>query len=287
MTTHSDWDIATGVGFTALVVAAGRAVESGRPHRLIDDPYAAELVRAAGTGTPLATDPCEADPVMAHLADHMAVRSRCLDDWFDRACSAGVRQAVVLASGLDTRAFRLSWPEGFRLFEIDRPRVLEFKDSVLSGRQPGCDRRTVGVDLREEWSGELERAGFDRTAPTAWLAEGLLPYLPARAERRLLETVHSLSAPGSRVAVEQLRRIDLMSDVVPKLPATEWGVDLTALFAPEDKPDPAGLLGELGWRTGRRDLPRIAASYDRRLPSEETLAPLTENTAILCAELSG
>ena len=136
-------------------------------------------------------------------AGYQGVRSR----FFDEALlGAGTRQVVLLAAGLDARALRLGWPSGTTVFEVDQPRVLGFKDEVIDsvGGTPTARRVTVPVDLRHDWPAALTAAGFDPRLPTAWLAEGLLPYLPADAERLLFERVHALSAPGSRIAVEHI-----------------------------------------------------------------------------------
>jgi methyltransferase (TIGR00027 family) len=140
------------------------------------------------------------------LADHLAVRSKFFDDVLSAAAGNGVRQLVILAAGLDTRAFRLDWARGTTVYEIDASMVLEFKDAVLAahGAVPGCERRTVAADLREDWPAALIQAGFDPAMPTAWLAEGLFPYLPDEAIDALLGHVHALSVPGSLIALEHL-----------------------------------------------------------------------------------
>ena len=209
-----NWDLASGVGATATMVAAGRAMATRDPRRLIDDPFAEPLVRAVGIeffvemidGT-IDTSPFgDTAParVQAMIAG-MAMRTRFFDDYFISTCVAGaIRQAVILASGLDSRAYRLPWPSDAVVYEIDQPAVIDFKTGVLEdlGAQPIAQRRTVGIDLREDWPGALTAAGFDPAAPTAWLAEGLLIYLPPDAQDRLFDTITALSAPGSAVATE-------------------------------------------------------------------------------------
>lgn len=194
----------SGVGLTALAVAAMRAIETCRHDRLIDDPYAATLVAAADQGVGFPTTPealaaiPEDGPRWAERVDHyLGVRSRVFDDFLTAASGSGPRQCVILAAGLDARAYRLDWPAGTALFELDQPKVLQFKQITLAeaGAEPGCEHRLVGVDLRDDWPAALIAAGLDVTAPTVWLAEGLLPYLPGEAQRRLLESVTELSAP--------------------------------------------------------------------------------------------
>ena len=209
------WDIASSVGTTAVMVAAARARETESPDPLIRDPYARLLVTGADTGVWEkflgeamqerigAADP-EAAAVFANMLSYQAVRTHFFDSFFAEAAVAGIRQVVILASGLDSRAYRLAWPEGTVVFEIDQPKVLEYKSATLAehGVRPTADCREVAVDLRQNWPAALKAAGFDPARPTAWLAEGLLMYLPAEAQDRLFEQINELSAPGSRVSAE-------------------------------------------------------------------------------------
>jgi methyltransferase (TIGR00027 family) len=212
-TPGDSWAITESVGATALGVAAARAAETARPDPLIRDPYAYLLVSAAG-------------PVWAELAggasspygddergrrldqmsrSYQAVRTHYFDEYFAGAVGlAGIRQVVILAAGLDSRAYRLDWPSGTTVFEIDQPKVLAYKAATLDahGAVPAATRHAVPVDLRDDWPAALIDAGFQPRRATAWLAEGLLPYLPADAQDRLFEMVTALSAPGSRIAVE-------------------------------------------------------------------------------------
>ena len=215
------WDIATSVGTTAVMVAAARARETDSAEPLIRDPYARLLVSGAGTGVwenflddamqdkIAAADPAAA-AVFANMLGYQAVRTHFFDAFFTDAAAAGIRQVVILASGLDSRAYRLPWPEGTVVYEIDQPKVLEYKSETLArhGVQPTADRHEVAIDLRQDWPAALAAAGFDSTRPTAWLAEGLLMYLPAEAQDRLFTQITELSAPGSRVSAEAVRHHD-------------------------------------------------------------------------------
>lgn len=214
-TDGDSWDLASSVGTTATMVAAARAMASRDDRNLIDDPYAEPLVRAVGI--PFFVDMLDGrlDPtafgdggpqrVEAMIAG-MAMRTKFFDDYFVACEAAGVRQAVILASGLDSRAYRLAWPEGTVVYEIDQPAVIDFKTAALAdlAAAPTAQRRTVGIDLRGDWPAALRAAGFDPTGPTAWLAEGLLIYLPPEAQDRLLDTITALSAPGSALATESV-----------------------------------------------------------------------------------
>jgi methyltransferase (TIGR00027 family) len=214
--THDDsWDIASSVGTTAVMVAAARAAETASPDPLISDPYARILVEGAGGGVwglmmdedwvarAVDIDP-EGAAIFAHMGSYQAVRTRFFDDFFTAVGGAGIRQVVILASGLDSRAYRLDWPAGTVVYEIDQPKVLEYKESVLSehGVQATATRREVAIDLRHDWPKALRETGFDASMPTAWLAEGLLMYLPADAQDRLFAQITELSAAGSRIAAE-------------------------------------------------------------------------------------
>ena len=212
-TEDDDWDLTASVGMTATMVAAARAMATRDDRRLIDDPFAEPLVRAVGL--PFFVDMLDGrvdtsafgdggpERVQAMIAG-MAMRTRFFDDYVTSATANGIRQAVILAAGLDSRAYRLTWPPGTVVYEVDQPAVVEFKTTAMAelGAEPTATRRTVGVDLREDWPAALRAAGFDPSAPTAWLAEGLLIYLPPEAQDRLLDTITGLSAPGSAVATE-------------------------------------------------------------------------------------
>ncbi len=203
------WDLASSVGATATMVAASRAVASQGPSPLLDDQLADPLVRAVGLDPFIRIIEGEVDfaddPLMNRKtrAEQITVRTRFFDDFF---INSGVRQAVILASGLDTRAYRLSWPAGAVVYEIDQPQVIAFKTTTLAGlgATPTAERRTISIDLRDDWPTALREGGFDVTQPTAWSAEGLLPYLPPEAQDRLFDNITALSAPGSRLATEHV-----------------------------------------------------------------------------------
>ncbi len=268
--THDDsWDIASSVGTTAVMVAAARAAETAGDNPLINDPYARILVEGAGGGPwGLMMDEdwvaraAEIDPegaaMFTHMGNYQAVRSRFFDDFFIAAGAAGIRQVVILASGLDSRAYRLDWPAGTAVFEIDQPKVLEYKASVLAehGVQPTASRHEVAVDLRQDWPRALRAAGFDPEIPTAWLAEGLLMYLPADAQDRLFAQITDLSAAGSRIAVETAplqaeERRQQMKERFEQI-KTNFGIEDTLdvgelMYHDPDRADVAVWLAGHGW----------------------------------------
>lgn len=256
-TRFPDTGVEGGVGLTALMVAAARAIETHRPDSLARDVYAEHFVRAAraSAGWPVRPDDVpdgDANPLWGRLARYFGLRTRALDDFLVGCTHAGSTQVVLLAAGLDARAYRLDWPAGTVVHELDREGVLAFKHRVLNGIEavPKAERKPIATDLREDWATDLVHAGFDPSAPTTWLVEGVLLYLPPDAERALFATIDRLSAPGSAVAYEaKLAREfpDLRDDHLYASTLEQIGVDLLALFDGEPRPDSATDLANRGW----------------------------------------
>ncbi|HTI75932.1 MAG TPA: class I SAM-dependent methyltransferase [Mycobacterium sp.] len=218
-TEGDSWDLASSVGATATMVAAQRALSNREG--LIDDPFAEPLVRAVGLDFfvraldgDIVFEDVNPEFNMRRAAEGMTVRTRWFDKLFTDAAAAGVRQAVILAAGLDARAYRLDWPDGTTVYELDQPEVIEFKTSTLAGldAKPKADRRTIAIDLRNDWPKALLDNGFDATQPTAWIAEGLLIYLPPEAQDLLFDRINELSVAGSRVATEHIPDVAMFSD---------------------------------------------------------------------------
>ena len=239
--THDDsWDLASSVGATATMIAAGRAMATKDPRKLINDPFAEPLVRAVGLdffvkmldGSVDFSINEHASPARTQaIINGIAVRTKYFDDYLLAAVDAGVRQVVILASGLDSRAYRLHWPAQTVVYEIDQPRVIEFKTATLAGlgAQPAATRRTIPIDLRSDWPTALRAAGLDAAAPTAWLAEGLLIYLPSEAQDRLFDNITDISVPGSTIATEYVPALkDLDPDRVREMSRQlrEQGIDI-------------------------------------------------------------
>jgi methyltransferase (TIGR00027 family) len=214
-TADDSWDIATSVGATAVMVALARAVETASDDPLIRDQFAEPLVStpelegvreqvAAWWAGPDGDDEEDLAVDSSQMVNYQAVRTHFFDAYFAEATAAGIRQVVILAAGLDSRAYRLDWPDGVTVYEIDLPKVLEYKAETLAGHgaTPTADRRPVPVDLRHDWPQALRDKGFDVSQPTAWLAEGLLPFLPAAAQEGMFAWIGALSGSGSRIAVE-------------------------------------------------------------------------------------
>ncbi|MCV7353712.1 SAM-dependent methyltransferase [Mycobacterium parmense] len=279
-TDNDSWDLATSVGATATMVAAARAIASKADNPVIQDRFAEPLVRAVGVDffTRWVSGELNADDVDDHesgwklgqMPDAMAARTRFFDAFFAEAAQAGIRQAVILASGLDARAYRLAWPDGMTVFEIDQPQVLQFKAATLDGlgATPRADLRAVPVDLRQDWPKVLQENGFDKARPTAWIAEGLFGYLPPQAQDRLLDNITALSAPGSRLAVEAIpdkperdteKAREMMRRATAKWRDHGFELDWEELGFEGERNDVAGYLDGLGWRSEGIEMSELLA----------------------------
>ncbi|MDT5388753.1 MAG: hypothetical protein QOE04_2394 [Mycobacterium sp.] len=283
-TDNDTWDLASSVGATATAVAASRAAASQGPDPLLDDPYAEPLVRAVGVehfvkivdGELTAED----DPVLNRQAmnEQITVRTRFFDDFFTAATSSGIRQAVILASGLDTRAYRLAWPAGTTVFELDQPDVITFKTRTLAelGAEPTAQRRTVAIDLRDDWPKALLDSGFDPKQPTAWIAEGLLVYLPPEAQDRLLDAITELSTPGSRVATEHMDMTSIPADWAQRLTERSQRIgstiNLAELFYMGERSSAGDYLKAHGWHVDVRTTEQAFAANGFTLPDDEMAA---------------
>jgi methyltransferase (TIGR00027 family) len=252
------------------MVAAARAIATKADNPLIEDRFAEPLVRAVGvdfftrwvSGDLVAADvdDHESGWKLEHMPAAMAARTRFFDSFFRAATQAGIRQAVILASGLDARAYRLAWPADMTVFEIDQPQVIEFKTATLAklDAAPTAELRTVAVDLRNDWPKALVAAGFDKSLPTAWIAEGLLGYLPPEAQDRLLDNITALSADGSRLACEaipDMSEVDtekaqqMMQKAAAKWREHGFELDFGELGYQGERSDVAVYLDNLGWRS--------------------------------------
>jgi methyltransferase (TIGR00027 family) len=267
-----------GVSRTALLVAELRAEESARADRLFDDPLAAAFVTTAAASG--ASIPPEA-VLPPGAVDFAAIRTRFFDEQALAMTGAGIRQVVLLAAGLDGRAFRLAWPDGVRLFELDLPELFAFKEPVVaaSGATARCGRAVVPVDLRGDWTPALVAAGLRPSEATGWLAEGLLPYLTTTESDRLLAAVTGRSAPGSRLVFDHFG--SAASDR-PAMRATAAAVRrLGAAFA-STVDTPEEWLAEHGWRAGIFGIPALGERYGRALPPDVDM-PAVNATALTSA----
>jgi methyltransferase (TIGR00027 family) len=297
-TDNDSWDLANSVGATATMVASGRA--RATREALIDDRFAEPLVRAVGVGFFTRWAGGELDSIdvdvpgapwgMQRMTDMLAARTRYIDAFFSKAGEAGIRQVVILASGLDARAYRLPWAAGTTLYEIDQPRVIEFKTATIAelGAEPTADVRAVPIDLRHDWPAALRQAGFDTGWPAAWAAEGLLGFLPSDAQDRLLDNITALSAAGSRLVAEVF--LNSAADQQALNAATrKWrdnglDVELEDLGFQGKRNDVAKYLEDRGWHPVRTPLNRLLGDNGLPLQSSDADAPFALNyycTAVL------
>ena len=298
--TRSDtdsWDLASSVGATATMVAAARALASEDTDPIINDPFAAPLVRAVGIDFFTRVVDGDIDPTdsgedgsteLQTETDSIAVRTRFFDEFFVAAAAAGIQQAVILAAGLDSRAYRLDWPAGSVVYEVDQPQVVMFKTEKMAdlGAEPTAQRRTVSIDLREDWPTALRDSGFDDTKPSAWSAEGLLMYLPPEAQDRLFDHITALSAPGSQIATEyhpdsgpsMAERGQAMSDRWANIGCD---VDLSGLFYEGERNNVADYLTDRGWDVAARNRRDLFAEYGRVFPDDDALAAFRNIVSVI------
>ena len=297
-TDNDSWDITESVGSTALGVAAARAAETDSENPLIRDPFARAFLEAAGDGMwSLMANPTKAaeltddTDLLAHLQvmiDFMAVRTAFFDEYFLDAAASGVRQVVILAAGLDARAWRLPWPDGTTVYELDQAKVLDFKSTTLQhrGAHPTSRLVSVAIDLRQDWPTALQEAGFDPYRPTAWSAEGLLRYLPARAQDLLFDRILALSPSGSWLATnapaesaldpERLARQREQSHRLRAAAARVLDTELPAdedLWYPEERTDVTDWLREHGWDASAITMGEMLIRYGRHVPADDVVPP--------------
>ncbi|OBG83441.1 hypothetical protein A5699_04055 [Mycobacterium sp. E802] len=284
------WDIAGKVGSTALATAMVRAAETLRDDRLFTDPFAQHFIDSAvakGWQNPYGTQDWHSadydDPAVAQFrqasTNGAACRTRFIDD-FLRDGSAN--QVVLLAAGLDARAWRLPWRTGVVVYELDQPGVLEFKSDTMQGERPSARRCPVPIDLRQDWPAALSAAGFEPDEPTDWVAEGLLPYLPPNSQDQLFERVHRLSAPGSRLVVdiyppdfynqENLRAMFARMNETTR--AEVYSSD-ELFFTEGHRADIAEWLTERGWTTSGKVTAEVMAELGRRPPENLPVGTLS------------
>jgi methyltransferase (TIGR00027 family) len=294
-TDNDSWEITESVGATALGVAAARAAETEGENPLISDPFARVFLDAAGEGMwswfaapDLPAELVEAEPDLLPqrqgMVDYMAARTSFFDQFFLDATRAGVHQVVILAAGLDSRAWRLPWPDGTTVYELDQPRVLEFKSSTLrdNGAQPTCNLVHVPIDLRHDWPAALRQAGFDASAPSAWSAEGVL--LSVASSRIAVE------APGpdflDEAAIEKRREtMRRVRDLMVKLEPQRDIPDVQDLWYFEEREDVGDWLRRHGWDVTVTEAVELMARYDRRPPEDVDDGP--PRTLFVAAERAG
>ncbi|AEV71857.1 methyltransferase, putative, TIGR00027 family [Mycolicibacterium rhodesiae NBB3] len=273
-TDDDSWDITEGVGATALGVAWARAQEANSGCPLFKDTYAQRFIDAA-TARGWQLPPSHMVERIRAISNYAASRTKWFDNFFTTAGANGVVQAVILAAGLDARAWRLPWAHDSVVYEIDQPKVLAFKAQTLTDDSPAARYIAVPIDLRQDWPKALCDAGFDTQEPTAWAAEGLLPYLPAEGQDLLFDRIHALSAPGSRIGVESFgnkffdpeylanRRAQLRQMREAAGDDATDAVDVQDLWYIEDRTDVADWLMRHGWRVSTEDAQTLMERFGR------------------------
>lgn len=289
-TEHDTWDTTSSVGATATGCAAVRALASRQSHPLIDDPFAAALVQQAGVDafTQVVDGQLAPSDVFGPLApaiiDSMAVRTASHDYFALDRVAQGTAQVVMLASGLDTRAYRLAWTSGTTVFDVDLESVTTFKSTTLAalGFSPSSDHRPVGADLRYDWATRLLAAGFDPGKRAVWLVEGLLPYLPPDAQDALLDNITGLSAPDSALIIESVTdarspehdefqaELDQVSE---RQRQQGHDLDIGTLMYEGDRHETASYLNTAGWTTTQVSATELFASCGRPLAHGERPFP--------------
>ena len=295
-TDNDTWDLASSVGATATMVATQRAMATREG--LIDDGFAEPLVRAVGhdffqrvLDGDIDFEDIDPEFSVRRAAEGMAVRTRHFDRMFTDAAAACVRQAVILATGLDARAYRLPWPDGTVVYEVDQPEVIEFKTKTLGelGAKPTAIHRTVAIDLHQDWPNALLDRGFDRTQATAWSAEGLLIYLPPQAQDLLFDNITALSAPGSRLATEHIPDMDVFQDersqrITERLKRYGHDIEFSDLVYQGERSHVPEYLTSLGWQVSTQKLVEAYEANGFTYPEDETMTPFA-NLSYVSARL--
>ena len=292
-TDDDSWDITEGVGATALGVAWARSQEATSDYPLFTDPHAEVFVEEAMKRGWHGPQVAMAERIRS-IAGYAAARTKWFDEFFIAASAGGIAQAVILAAGLDARAWRLPWNDGSVVYEIDQPKVLEFKTAAMHSHsvRPATKYVAVGVDLRHDWPNALREAGFDPSEPSAWAAEGLLPYLPADAQDLLFERIAALSARGSRVGVESFgggffdreylaNRREQMRQLRQQSGMPDDTLDVQDLWYIEDRTDLTEWFTEHGWEVSAVDATDLMKRYNRT-----TTEPVTPRTVFVEARLT-
>lgn len=249
-------------------MAYGRALETERADRLFADPWAQHLVNASGW-----VPPSSGQTILGRAgptgASWLVIRTRFIDDALLDTVRRGCRQVVLLGAGLDTRALRLTWPAQTRIFEIDNGDVLDFKQAVL--RDIGATVDLVSehvllpVDVTQDVTGPLVAAGFSPSAPSVWVAEGLMLYLTAEENDNLLVSVSSLAVAGSRLILT----LTSAGQHAREETAAAQGCGVHNPFWVSDGPDdPAGWLAKFGWQADVVHPGERAHAYGRDLAAD-------------------
>jgi len=243
------------VAATGLLAAAVRAKESGRADRLFADPFAERL--AGAEGLQLLADAVAAT---GQAPAEIAIRTRFFDEALLDAQDSGASQVVLLAAGMDARAYRLPWREGTTIYEVDQPQVIKAKDERLTGDRPRCRRVAVGVDLVDDWPEALRSQGFTSSATTVWLVEGLLQYIDAPAIDTLFARIDALSARGAVLLFNVIGKALLESPFLQKTQQFMRRLGAPWTFGTDT---PGALVDGRGWKPVVTDVAEVGSRWHR------------------------
>ncbi|MDT5022918.1 MAG: hypothetical protein QOI33_3442, partial [Mycobacterium sp.] len=284
-TDGDSWDITESVGATALGAAMARAADSDGNCPLFTDRYARLFVDAA---TARGWDSSDVGQHLPIVQNYVAARTKWFDEYFIAAGANGIDQAVILGAGLDARAWRLPWVSSTVVYEIDQPQILAFKAETLDthNARPTVAYRAVPIDLRADWPTALREAGFDPSTPTAWSAEGLLPYLPAAGQDLLLDRILGLSATGTRIAAEVLNPDALDPEYLERgrRYLSDNGLDIPALLFSEERAELRKWLTDRGWAVTATEAMDLMRRYNRT--PEDDVKDLAPRSVFIEARLN-
>lgn len=225
---------------TALLTAAARALEDERQDRLFADPYSKLL--AGDEGMTLLEEFSEAFTLVE------AIRTRFFDDAIADAIKGGIRQFVALGAGLDTRPYRLEFPDGTLWIEVDFASVLEYKRGILKDVKANAKIVDVGSDVtRLDAERDLIPKGFKPEEPSAWLVEGLIPYLNDQQVEDLISLASKASSKGSRLVATCPNKAVMKRNESTR-ERNEFMKRINASWAFSGTDDPEGLFGKYGYK---------------------------------------
>lgn len=199
---------------TAEATAAVRAWHRLNHSPLIfDDPYAFEFTSKIWRGicrnrllTWLIFE--RALRPLQPVAAEIICRARYTEDKLESAIQNGVTQYVLMGAGFDSFALRRpELAEHIRIYEVDHPlsqRVKKERIDRQHGRMP-LNVEFVPVDFEKETLPHaLKDSGYDNLRPAFFSWLGVVQYLPSQSVFETLESLASLTMPGSELVFDYL-----------------------------------------------------------------------------------
>ena len=174
------------VSGTAFIIAEFRAEETAAPDPLYRD----EIVKLFldRESEQVAHQVAQSFPPVKDL---VKLRTRYFDDVLAQQLALGYRQVVILGSGLDTRAVRMSAP-GVRYFEIDQAATLQLKAERLAANGIAAEVTYIPGDyVKDDLIALLENNHFNFQLPTYFLWEGNVTYLQREDIIAVLDTIRN------------------------------------------------------------------------------------------------